>query len=218
MHCRCSERIDVAHHQFPVAHLRGVRGVFERFDEESLRVVLDVGRKFPHLIGLSAISVFKRHCQHLIGLERRLERHITQGRVERIFGTAQQACAFQFFVVLTTHQIHCVKLGVALRDVAHLRSRLEDEVVSVVRTIGGSHIIRCRYPDLIVELLGFAQVGECYKIARVGGGSTLVGDPKFDAIDGHSRKNVGELRHPLVVVVAEEMSKEEMSVFVVVGS
>ena len=65
--CR-SERVDIAHHQLPVTHFGGVGCVFERFHQERLRVVFDVGGKFTNLVGLSAIGIFIGYRQHLVGL------------------------------------------------------------------------------------------------------------------------------------------------------
>ena len=69
----------------------------------------------------------------------------------------------------------------------------------------------------ILDVLGFAQVGQGHEIARVVRYGRCVGDPHFDAVDFHARKHIGQLRHPAVVVVAKVVCQEEVAVLIVVG-
>ena len=69
----------------------------------------------------------------------------------------------------------------------------------------------------VLDVLGFAQVGQGHEIARVVRYGRCVGDPHFDAVDFHARKHIGQLRHPVVVVVAEVVCQEEVAVLVIVG-
>ena len=83
LHLR-GEIVHVFHHQIPVALTRVVAGVFERLDEETLTGVGDVGGKFSHLVGGAAIGVLVSHCQHLVGLQSALQRHVSHGGVDGV--------------------------------------------------------------------------------------------------------------------------------------
>ena len=200
----------------PVAHLRGAGGVLERLHQQRLRVVLAVGGKFAYLIGPPAIGVLKRHGQHLVRLERGAKRNVAQRRVQPIFRSGEEAGVFQFFVVFAAHQAHTVERGRRLRNLA---------VVAKIGHYGGilrvglvRELLRCSgRPKRSVEALALAQVGQADEVARVGRSAVLIGRPHFDAVDDDARQHRGQLRHPVVIVVAEEVAEEEVAVFIVVG-
>ena len=167
LHVRCAERIHVAHHQRPVALARRAGRVLQALHQERTRVVFQVGRELAHLIVLSFIGVFKRHGQHLIGLQSRAQRNVTQIRVESIFRGGEQACALYLFIVVAAGHADAVEERSRLCDVAHSRQCACDGGVFVVRRVGRNCRATLRCPALVLDALGFAQVGQCHEVARV---------------------------------------------------
>ena len=84
--------VDVLHHQVPVGLVRTVARILQRLDDERLlRIVRLVGSKLTHTEGLSIISELIGHRQHLVSLQRSLQRDIAKGRIQRIFRRGEQA-------------------------------------------------------------------------------------------------------------------------------
>ena len=167
LHVRRAERIHVAHHQCPVALARRAGRVLQALHQERTRVVFQVGRELAHLIVLSFVGVFKRHGQHLIGLQSRAQRNITQIRVESIFRGREQACALYLFVVVASGHADAVEERSRLCDVAHSRQCACDGGVFVVRRVGRNCRATLRRPTIVLDALGFAQVGQRHEVARV---------------------------------------------------
>ena len=82
---RRGEVVDVFHHQPPVALRRVVAGVLQRLHEEALRDIGDIAGKLAHLIGDTAVGILEGDGKHLVGLQRRLERHVSEAAVHGIF-------------------------------------------------------------------------------------------------------------------------------------
>ena len=83
--------------------------VAEGLDDESLGVVLFVGREFSHLKSLSAVGVFEGYRQYLVGLECRLEGDVSKCTVEGVFAAGEESGVFQFFIVASTFKSGTVK-------------------------------------------------------------------------------------------------------------
>ena len=66
-------------------------------------------------------------------------------------------------------------------------------------------------------MYAFAEVGKCNDVAGVLCLPVFVGHPQFDAVDGDTAENVRQCGHPSVVVVAEIVCEEEVSVLTVVA-
>ena len=82
---RC-QVVDVLHHQVPVGLVRTIARVLQCLHiERLLRIVRLVGSKLTHAEGLSIISELIGHSQHLVGLQRALQRDITQSGIQRVF-------------------------------------------------------------------------------------------------------------------------------------
>ena len=80
-----SQEIHVLHHQLPVTLRRIVRGILQRPYKKGFRGLCEVGSKLAHLIADATSSKLVCHGQHLIGLQTRFQRDITQSRIHRIF-------------------------------------------------------------------------------------------------------------------------------------
>ena len=81
-----SQIIHILHHQVPVCLMRTVTRILQCLDEKGLiHIIVMVGSKLTHAVGLSSIRIFIGHRQHLVGLQRCLQRDISQGTVHRIF-------------------------------------------------------------------------------------------------------------------------------------
>ena len=59
------------------------------------------------------------------------------------------------------------------------------------------------------------QVGEGNDITGLVVVGTLVGDPYFNLIDSGARGDIWHGRHSILVIVAEEMRKEEVTILIV---
>ncbi len=124
-HRRC-EIIHVLHHQVPVALVRVVAGILQRLYEQCLLHILLVGCELTHLISLSAGSIFVCYGKHLVGLQRRLQRDISESLVHGIFRRIEQTCALQLLVVGTSHEPgNPVEHGTRLVDVPRRSIRVD---------------------------------------------------------------------------------------------
>ena len=210
--------IDVLHHQVPVALRRIVRRVLQRLHEERLTDVCHIAGELTHLVGLSAVGVFVGDRQHLVGLQRHLQRDVSQCGVHRVFRRVQESCALQLLVVGATRQVGLlVEHGRGLVDVAGADVVVHHRLVFVVRTVR-RHLHTRRAPTRIRDARALTQVGQGDDAARVAGIARLVGHPQLHAVDLHTRREVGQRLHSCVVFVAEELREEEVAVLLVVGS
>ena len=140
---RRGEVIHVLHHQVPVTLFGVVAGVLQRLDEERLTHIGDIAGELTHLVGCTAVSVFVSHGQHLIGLERGVQRHITQCPVQRIFRGVEQARALQFLIVGTTHESrYTIQFSGCLIDVAGCSMLLYQRSILGIGSITGNGLIR----------------------------------------------------------------------------
>ena len=214
---RRGEVIDVLHHQPPVV-LEGRAGsVTERLDEQRLGGIGQVAGKLTHLIAHAAQRIFVGHSQHLVGLQTGLQRDITQRLVDRIFRRVEQSGARQFFIVQAV---------LKARDGHQHRTRIVDVTGAGIRSgqrivfrIGGiaRNGLACRIPEMVSQNLLLAKVCKGDDITAVGGGTRLVCDPHLHAVDLDARGEVRQLRHRLVVVLAEVLREEEVAVLLIVG-
>ena len=110
--------VDVLHHQVPrrVGGRRAVR--LQQLHIQRIVTLLLVGRELTHLVSLACIRILEGDGQHLVRLQGRLQRHITQRFVQRIFALAQQACVRHLLIVRATRQ-HVTQHGTHLVDVAY---------------------------------------------------------------------------------------------------
>ena len=198
--------------------MRGiVRRVFQRLHEECLTDVGDIAGKLTHLVGLSAVGVFESHSQHLVGLQRHLQRHIAERRVHRVFRRVQQSGVLQFLIVAATREIGLlVEHRRRLVDAAGVHILAHHCLILGVRAIRG-HRQACFGPSRVRDVRVFAQVGQRDDASGVVRVSRLVGHPQLHAVDFHARRQVGQCLHACIVFVAEELGEEEVAVFLVVG-
>ena len=214
---RRSEIVNIFHHQPPVVLEGSAGGVTQRLDEEGLRGIGQVAGELAHLIAHAAQCIFVGHRQHLVGLQTGLQRDVAQRLVHRIFRRIEQTGTRQFLVVQTVLEV---------RDAHQHRTRLVDVTGGLIRA-GQRLVFRIgkvagdglalRFPVSVSHDLLLAQVCEGDDVTAVGGGTRLVGDPHLHAVDLHTRGEVRQLRHRLVVVLAEVLRKEEVAVLLVVG-
>ena len=86
----CSQRIDVAHHQFPCGQ-RGTAGAaFQHLQQESLFGAGEIAGELAHLIGLCTIGVFVGHSQNVVWLQGSVQCQRTQFGVQMILAGGEQ--------------------------------------------------------------------------------------------------------------------------------
>ena len=141
--------------------------VFQALHQERTRVVFQVGRELAHLIVFALVGVLKGHGQHLIGLQRRAQRNITQIRVESIFRGGEQACALNLFIVVASGHADAVEERSRLCDVAHSGHCPREGSVFVVRRVGRNRRGSLRRPAVVLDALGFPQVCQRHEVTRV---------------------------------------------------
>ena len=190
--------VHVLHHQPPVALSWIVAGVFERLDEQRRIYISNVTGKLAHLIGGTTVSIFVRHGQHLVGLQSHAQRDVTQCRVNRVFRGIQQARAFQLLIVHTAHKSAPIEHRCRLVDVACRRKLAHQRAIFGIRIVGGNHLSR-GVPQSIGDVFVLAQVGQCDDVTGVCGDTRIVGDPDFHPINLHTRCQIGQRLHVVIV-------------------
>ena len=197
--------------------MRGVvAGVLQRFDEECAVDVGVVAGELTHLIGAAAVSVFVSHGQHLVGLQRGVERDVAQGGVDGVFRRAEQPGALNLLVVGAAHQSGAVEHRRGLVDVAGIGVAVDHRLILRVGGIGGYRRSGDR-PAVVAHRGVLAEVGQRHNVAGVGSVARLVGHPDLHAVDGDAGGEVGQLAHARVVMVVEILREEEVAVLLVVG-
>ena len=164
------------------------------------------------------ISVLKCHCKHLIGIQRRLQRDVTQGGIERIFARRQQSRTFHFLIVSTTAKAKCRQWFQCLCHIIYIAR------IGILLFEGRQLIVRhiCRIvhgkiwlPIVVRQPAVLAQVLQCHQVARLLILAALVGHPHFDAGNRHTRRNIRQFRSKLIIVVAKEVRQEVVTILVV---
>ena len=215
-----AEGVDIFHHQIPCAAsspARCVRTRFQHFQRQCIRctqLFAAVRRELTHLIDLTVVRIFVGHSQHLVLVERRFERYITQRSVQRIFATGKQTGRFHFLEIAATfHSVQSFECRAGLLQVAErgLAYGLIERVRFVVRRQAAGSA-PCIYLHVLAIL---AQVGERNDITRLVVGAAFVGYPYLDLVDCYAAGYIRHTCHRLLVAVAEEMAEEEMAVLVV---
>ena len=214
---RRGEVVDVLHHEAPVALMRIVAGVLQRLHVERLVRVGDVRRELAHLIRHAAVCVLVSHGEHLVGLQRCLQRDVAQRLVHGVLRRVEQARTLQLLVVGSAHEAgYSVEHGRGLVDVACggvLRCH-----GCILRVGGvGRHGLSSHAPEAVRHAVVLAQVGEGDDVTGVGCVARLVRHPHLHAVDRHARREVGQRAHRLVVAVVEVLREEEVAVLLVVG-
>ena len=202
------EIIHVAHHQFPVRHLRRLTRVLQRFHEKGIRrIVGNIRGEFSHLISLAVIGVFVCHCQHLICLQGCSQRDVAHGTVQGVFRGIQQSRTLQFLVGISAFQsLMTVEHRSRLVNITRLHVARIQLRIQAVRMIGGRNVRRGSLTEIIE---GHDVTGVCRR-------SCLVRHPHFHAVDGDARCQVGQLLHRSVILVTEESGEEEVAVLFIV--
>ena len=195
---------------------RIVAGVFERRYEQSLTGIGVVACKLAHLIGHAAVGVFIGYGEYLVGLQRTLQRNVSQGRIDGVFRGREQSGTFEFFVVASAHKsAECVKHRGGSVDVSGGGIGCRHGRIFRVSAIGGNGA-GCA-PERVGEVAHFAQVGQGDDVAGIVGGSSFVGHPYLHAVDGDAAHEIGQGGHPGIISIAEIMGEKEVSVFFIVG-
>ena len=153
----------------------------------------------------------------MVGLQRRVQRHIAQRIVQRVFRAVQQSRAFQFLIVGAAHEIgNGIQHGARLVDVSGSGIGVHHLEVFAVGLVAGHGQSRDA-PHRIRHRLVFSQIGQRNDVACVGGRSRLVGHPYLHAVDGDAGGDVGQCAHGGIIVAAEILREEEMAVLLIVG-
>ena len=195
--------------------MRTVAGILEGFDIERLTDILAlVGSKLSHPESLSAIGVFVGNGEHLVGLQRGLQRDVSKGSVERIFRSGHQTGRSQFLVVLTALERRC-QHRTCLVDVTGVCIGCRQLLILVV----GIVLWQLRLVPATTPLSGgaLAQFRECHDITRVGSSTGLVGHPHLDTCHVDAGCQVRQLLHSGIIALTEIAGEEEVAVLFVVG-
>ena len=97
--------VHVLHHQLPVGLLRIVRCILNSLHVERLRCLGDVGSKLAHLIGHATRCKLEGHSQHLVGLQSRLQRDISQSLIYCVLRRCEQSGTRQLLVVASVLEV-----------------------------------------------------------------------------------------------------------------
>ena len=218
--------IDVLHHQVPrtVLVLRAgcvisVRRVDTRLQHlqhqrrRRLQVFTRIRRELTDLIHLTAIRIFIRDRQDFVLVQRGLQGDKSQRAVQRIFAARQQPCRFNLLVLVTAVH-HGLQQTRHLLDIANAGDTRYRRI-QTVGVIVGSDAAGTAPRGVIDMRTGFTQVHEGRNISRLVVTAALVRDPYLDLVNRHAAGNIRQTHHRLFVLVAEEISQEEMPVFVV---
>ena len=208
-----SQIVDVLHHQRPVELLRIVGRILQRLDIERLLGCGMVGGKLTDVVGLTIIGVLVGYCQHLVALQRGLQRDVAQGAVQRILGSGQQACGRQLLKVFATRH-HGTQDGRRLVDVASGGIGSGQGGILAIGTVIGDFRLHSPTPLWRRTL---CQIGKGEDVARIAGRSRLVGHPHLYASNVDTRSQRRQLLHGGIVALAEILAEEEVAVFLVVG-
>ena len=213
-----AQRIDVFHHQSPVGKLWRHGSALEQLQVERLARVGDIARKFADLVVFTLVGIFVSHAKNLVGVKSRCERDVAQRGIEFVFARRQQSCALDFLEVATTlntngrqrlerrcHRADVASVGIAGFDFV-------EQAVAVVRRHRHRRIGR---PMVALKHTVFAQVHKADDVSRLVVGTARICNPHFNARNVDARRHIRQLRSKFVVVFAEEMRQEEVSVFVV---
>ena len=147
-------------------------------------------------------------------VQRALERYISQRTIQRVLAAGQQSRTLDLLEILTAfHAVLTFQRGTRLLQVAE-RGRTDELIqgVAVIIRASGRSATPVGYRVLAV----FSEVREGDDVTRLVVVAAFVGDPDLNLIDRESARYIRHTRHRLFVVVAEEMTQEEMSVLVVV--
>ena len=200
-----SQIVDVLHHQRPVELLRIVRRILQRLDIERLLGCGMVGGKLTHVVGLTAIGVLVGYRQHLVGLQRGLQRDVAQGAVQRIFRSGQQACGRQLLKVFATRH-HGTQDGRRLVDVASGGIGSGQGGILAIGTVVGDFRLHSPTPQRRRTL---CQIGKGEDVARIAGRSRLVGHPHLYASNVDTRSQRRQLLHGGIVALAEILARKK---------
>ena len=219
LHLICTKRINVFHHQVPVGKLWRHSAALQHFYKQSLTGVSHIARELTHLVHLSLIRVFISHGEHLVGIERRVERNVAQRRIELVLRRRQQAGTLDFLIVAAAlyavgrqrlkrrrHLAYLTRVGIFGFDFLH-------KVVGIVAWIVGRYH---RHPVVVLQVFVLTHIHKPHQMARLVVRAPLVGYPHLNTCDIDTRKHIRQLRGIVVVCVAEIVPEEEISVFVVV--
>ena len=209
--------INVFHHQSPVAHLRTIISIFQRLNEYGLVNICIVWGKLTHLISLSVERIFISHSQNLVGLQTCLQRDITHCCVHWVLRRGKQSCALHLFIVHTTSKTaDSIEHGICLVYIAGCGILAHHWWVESVCGISWRYIA-CAAPHIVSKIPSFAKVCKSHEIARVACCSAFVCHPHLNTRNPDARGHIRQRCHPSVVALAEIMTKEEMSVFLVIS-
>ena len=147
-------------------------------------------------------------------VQRALERYISQRTIQRVLAAGQQSRTLDLLEIQTAfHAVLTFQCGTRLLQVAE-GGRADELIQSVAVIIRASG--RRSTPVGYRVLAVFSEVRKGNNIARLVVVAAFVGDPDLNLIDRESARYIRHTRHRLFVVVAEEMTQEEMSILVVV--
>ena len=208
------EGIDVFHHQLPIGQFRRKRRTAQQFEYQHLRRI-DLRRQFAHFVGLALVGVFVCNSQNLVVLQCRCQRYEAQLRVEGVFVGGQFAGVADLFVIRAglPNAVQGACYGV---DVADGFVIVNERVVEGVGGVGRELARRFVYGRLVVNLRRLAKVEERHNVAGVFGGKARVCYPNFEVCNCNARNHGGQIPQSLLVMVAEVMVEEEVSIRLVV--
>ena len=222
-HLARAHRIDVLHHQVPCTFiLRAWRIVrtLQHLQQQRIRCLQRLScicRELTHLIHLTAIRILICHRQHLILVQRSTQRNISQRRIQSIFATIQQTSRLHFLIILARlHTADTLHHSTRLLYITHpwitTRQCLVQRIGLVVwhtRTVG------CPGCLLHVCRVILTQIHQRHNVTRLVIVSTFIGHPHFYTIDCHATSYIRQCLHRILILVAEIVTQEEVTILVI---
>ena len=217
--------VDILHHQVPrtfVLRDRGVIATLQHFQQQGVGCferLAGIRGELTHLIHLSRVGIFVCYRQHLILVQCRFQRDISQCGIQRIFAIAQQSCRLYFLIVFA--DLHTCQ---SLHDATHLLNIAHGWITLCQCLVEGiSFVVRCACarrcsPLCILDMRGviLTQVCQCDYVTCLFIVRTLIGHPHLNTVNGHTARYVWQRFHSLLIVIAEVVTEEEVTVLVIV--
>ena len=143
-----------------------------------------------------------------------LEGYISQRTIQRVLAAGQQSRTLDLLEIPTAfHALLTFQRSTRLLQVAE-RSRSDELIQGVAVIIRASGRRATPVSDGMAAV--FSEIRKGDNIARLVVVAAFVRNPDLDLIDRDSARYIRHTRHRLFVVIAEEMTQEEMPVLVVV--
>ena len=154
-----TQRVDVLHHQVPCARTlldRRIIAALQQFEYQRVgcpQFLAAVRGELTHLIHLPAVGVLVCHRQHLVLVQRLLQRDEAQCAVQRVLAARQQPRGLHFLVVLAAvHPFVPLQHAARLLNIANTRQPAHLVVQAVGLVV--RHLLRCARPTAVQRMHG----------------------------------------------------------------